>query len=177
MIAGAGVAAAGCANTCSGVYGDNMAGRGGTYPYAVDYEMVLENVSLAGCSEANPTIHAYTYDPNLGTACNAKFIVYAADGAGGEPGTLLWTGSSFTINSETEAEFNAATTISCMSGSTYWIGLIVTLGGGASCAFNYTTDAGYKTRRATDADFTPPSTWPLDSDTHETRILPWWLSW
>lgn len=173
VMAGAGSAApAGCSNDCSGSKGDTF--TDGTETSTLEFEIILNKIQISGCSETNPTIYGYVRDSATGTAMNIKFVIYDDDGAGGEPGTLLWTGTSTLINNTSFAWWSEVTSGDiCLTGY-YYVGAIFNINSGASYHMRKDT-SGLGSRKVTDADFTPPATWPLDTDTHSTENRAFYL--
>jgi hypothetical protein len=167
---GGGGAISGCANTCSGNYGNTW--EDGTQSGIVINYMQVTKIALTGaCSGSDPTLHAYLTDN--ATTNNFWFIVYDDNGVGGEPGTLLYTSTAISTVNGTQW-FTHVSAISCLvsTNGSLWIGII---SGGSVTP--YYKAGGTPTRTVDNGSTNPPSTWPLDTDTHSANQRGFYLSW
>jgi len=158
-----------CAETCSGTYGNTW--EDGLPSGLSAGEYVIERIQLTGsCAGSNPTVYISTYE--TGPVNNLKFVIYADNGGGGDPGSLIcFPVAGQTISDSTLHWLNKAVTGgTCLSGYA-WVGA-----GGDGVWYQHYKNVGTSRRYAGSYD-SPPDPWPSESDTESSTTRGIYLSW
>ena len=123
----------------TGMFGYTTSGA--SVDYGNDYTFLLTTFTLSDTATVRKLTAAMT--EAAGYVGYAKGVIYAPNGTGGRPGTLVGATPERSISANADAWLDFVfTSALTLPPANYWMGLLVRRTGGSILGFRYTSGAG-----------------------------------